>query len=715
MRRYFPIILIALGFLGVAYSNAFSATPKVIETHPPDGAVGVRPDLDRIVIKYDQPVNAWVSRIPEHNCFQISPEWATDPVPGDFFWGDRIIIPRDIVAHVDGDPDWQDLPYGTVIDVTINPQGAASDYCFQDMDGNLLPTHHLRFTIRAAPDDPPMEPYVVSANPPDGATGVDPNIGSFSLTFSEPMAPNDKGYFSNFGPTALAWSADGKTLTFTRQDTSPLSGGYDVVFILNYDDDDRFRDLDGHVLKEYTYTFRIAGDLQSSMEKNYGMKYLKVPADPTNGFYWPYYLGIPDGLSGLTTLLVVPNNSGRPCDDQRFHEIMARWTLYGFSRLASSIQVPMLVPVFPRTTGAYLQNLSGIAFRSDLLSSSLERIDLQLLAMIGDAADRLSERPIYIEDKVFMTGFSASGQFTNGFAIIHPDSVKAAAAGGGENAIAPVAVWNGEEMRYFWGVADLEELTGRPFDLENFVEIPLFFYLGDLDANYTNCPECFERSEEIYESVNASSTFKLYTDMGHWINEEAWSDLESFFGDFSPDPTGIWVTLSGTVSNDGQPLCAMVLANGQSMFTCGQGDDLGKYTLNVPLDANGKITLYSFCSGFSPYNTILATGTSDLEIAMSKDQEGEPLFVTVENISDSPTKSGWYDMSGTIEDASGTPLCAMALANGERMFTCGNSLGRFDLTVPLDGDGKITLHTFVSGFKPYKKIIYGPDTSANPK
>jgi hypothetical protein len=61
------------------------------------------------------------------------------------------------------------------------------------------------------------------------------------------------------------------------------------------------------------------------------------------------------------------------------------------------------------------------------------------------------------------------------------------------------------------------------------------------------------------------------------------------------------VRVSGTVSYNGLPVCSMVLANGQYMFTC-SGD--GSFSLDVPLDDNGGITLYSFCSGRPPYKEI---------------------------------------------------------------------------------------------------------------
>jgi len=62
------------------------------------------------------------------------------------------------------------------------------------------------------------------------------------------------------------------------------------------------------------------------------------------------------------------------------------------------------------------------------------------------------------------------------------------------------------------------------------------------------------------------------------------------------------VRITGTVSYGGSPVCAMVLANGQYMFTC-SGD--GSYSLDVPIDpADGSVTLYSFCSGLPPYKYV---------------------------------------------------------------------------------------------------------------
>jgi hypothetical protein len=125
-----------------------------------------------------------------------------------------------------------------------------------------------------------------------------------------------------------------------------------------------------------------------------------------------------------------------------------------------------------------------------------------------------------------------------------------------------------------------------------------------------------------------------------------------------------WVTTYGSVTFEGTSLCAMVLANGQYMFTC--GDDLGLYNLDVPLDENGEITLYGFCSGFSPFKTTLG-----------------------------PEQFGCYDIS----------MVRAAAGIREMEIAFETEPGTTNLEVPLDGNGEITLYVFCSGKAPYKKVF----------
>jgi len=68
--------------------------------------------------------------------------------------------------------------------------------------------------------------------------------------------------------------------------------------------------------------------------------------------------------------------------------------------------------------------------------------------------------------------------------------------------------------------------------------------------------------------------------------------------EYSSSSTG-WAVVSGTIGDNGTPLCAMILINGQSMFSC--NENLGRYSLNVPLDSRGNITLQAFVAGFQPH------------------------------------------------------------------------------------------------------------------
>jgi hypothetical protein len=66
-----------------------------------------------------------------------------------------------------------------------------------------------------------------------------------------------------------------------------------------------------------------------------------------------------------------------------------------------------------------------------------------------------------------------------------------------------------------------------------------------------------------------------------------------------PASAGKWIDISGKIllQNTQTPVCAMVLANGQHMFSC---DGTGSYQLPIPLDGNGQFKLQVYADGFAP-------------------------------------------------------------------------------------------------------------------
>jgi pimeloyl-ACP methyl ester carboxylesterase len=278
----------------------------------------------------------------------------------------------------------------------------------------------------------------------------------------------------------------------------------------------------------------------------------KVEASPGKGFNWPYYLNVPNS-SKTTTLLVLPNNTGTMSDDQSLHDQAAKeWAEWGGVQYGKALNSPVLVPTFPRPGSAwqvYTHALDRETLETNL--PNLQRIDLQLIAMIDDAIERLSLEGISVDQKVFIMGFSASGMFANRFTVLHPERIKAAAIGSpGGWPVAPVAVWHGETLRYHIGVADVQQLTGNPFNFNLFRTIPLYFFMGDMDTNdsvpfsdsyeqedrdlvnslFGTTPVArWPRAQQIYESAGCNSQFVLYPGTAHLITDPMVSDFLAFF------------------------------------------------------------------------------------------------------------------------------------------------------------------------------------------
>jgi len=269
----------------------------------------------------------------------------------------------------------------------------------------------------------------------------------------------------------------------------------------------------------------------------------KFEADPTKGFHWPYYLYVPSAIES-SHILVITNNTGYTSDDFSVHDQAAQSLVNWQKSLAKFLGCPLLVPVFPRPNnsqeGGYTQALGEDSLAAT--STVYHRLDLQLIAMVEDAINRLDEREIDFEETILMWGFSASGMFANRFTALHPERVKAAAIGApGGWPIAPVTEYKGVELDYPTGIADLFQLVGYSFDVENFKNTPLYFYLGDQDTNDaylydvtlntyigTTPVSRWPIAEEIYNSVDCNCEFVLYSGVGHEITGQMEEDVKTF-------------------------------------------------------------------------------------------------------------------------------------------------------------------------------------------
>ncbi len=211
-----------------------------------------------------------------------------------------------------------------------------------------------------------------------------------------------------------------------------------------------------------------------------------VEAAPELGFNFPYLLSSPASsqVNVTTFLLVEPNNTGHDSDQFADHVRAAKKLVeHGIgAEVSQRLGIPLLVPVFPRFEDVYTHMLNRRARLAE--RNGLHRIDLQLVAMVNDAKTRLADHGVKTNEKVLLTGFSASGAFVNRFTVLHPDIVQAVASGAVNGMLMlPVDTLDSQPLPFPIGVADIATFTEKPFQFDAWKQIPQFIYMGQDDTN----------------------------------------------------------------------------------------------------------------------------------------------------------------------------------------------------------------------------------------
>lgn len=279
-----------------------------------------------------------------------------------------------------------------------------------------------------------------------------------------------------------------------------------------------------------------------------------IAANPDKGFHYGYYYYLPENISSASKkfILVEPNNTGTASDDMELHDRAAQRLIVGKMRVADQLGCVLLVPVFERPRSndlIYTHALNRLTLQNQ--SGKLARIDLQLIKMIDDVRGICGGRGVDLEPKVLMDGFSASGSFVNRFTALHPELVQAVVCGGVNcMPILPLDSMRGERLIYPVGIADVEEITGVPFNLGEYIKVPQFIFMGAQDTNDTlPYSDAFgdeernvitkvlgddmfgrwELSKRVYEESGCSALLKTYEGVGHTYSREINADIMEFF------------------------------------------------------------------------------------------------------------------------------------------------------------------------------------------
>ena len=345
-----------------------------------------------------------------------------------------------------------------------------------------------------------------------------------------------------------------------------LEPGEDMVSVV-LDPDNRVEESDetnnkasqnlSEIISESEQVIRVGAMPKLDLSSN---EILQVEARASEGFNFPYYLFIPGGIDKDSPIymLVESNNSGMVSDDPEVHQAKAL-TLVKRShanQMARRLGVPLLVPTFPRPqpethSWAYTHALDIDTL--EIEEGTLKRIDLQLTAMIEHAQELLRTNGFKVNNKVFMHGFSASAKFCNRYSYLHPEMVKAAAAGGVNGLpTLPVREWSGHELPFPIGLAGIEKFIGKPFDEKAFMQVAHYIYMGSSDRNDTllsreawreeeaaiiktalaaekMMPDRWELSREIYRQQKLHAQLVTYDGVGHSIESQMLDDVIDFF------------------------------------------------------------------------------------------------------------------------------------------------------------------------------------------
>jgi len=267
----------------------------------------------------------------------------------------------------------------------------------------------------------------------------------------------------------------------------------------------------------------------------YSLRLQRFDANPANGYSVDFYLYIsPDAKriarnNQVVTVLVQPNNSGISSDDPNVHRRDAWWTGFERRKVADELGVILLVPALIRP-GEDWQIYTHALDRDTLTTdrADLQRIDLQLIAMIERARAELSAKGMQTDQKILIQGFSASGMFANRFTLLHPERVKAATIGspGGWPTV-PVASFKDEKLPYPIGISDLELLTNIPFDPIAYNAIPQLIYMGSTDDNdsldYTDGWD--KKDAELVDRLFGADPLSRWDD-ARWIYQQSGADVQ---------------------------------------------------------------------------------------------------------------------------------------------------------------------------------------------
>jgi pimeloyl-ACP methyl ester carboxylesterase len=149
-------------------------------------------------------------------------------------------------------------------------------------------------------------------------------------------------------------------------------------------------------------------------------------------------------------------------------------------RLASCAEQNGWVLIAP--TFAYRDYMDLDQVRQD------EREDLpRLLDIVNQVEPQLAQQGIQPDDDLFVYGFSRGGQLAHRFAFFYPDRVAGVASISAGSYTLPRP-----ELAFPFGVADLQDYAGHPFEAQDLSDTAFWVGVGSADTQAEQVPRRFD-------------------------------------------------------------------------------------------------------------------------------------------------------------------------------------------------------------------------------
>lgn len=265
-----------------------------------------------------------------------------------------------------------------------------------------------------------------------------------------------------------------------------------------------------------------------------------VEPDKEEGFNFGYFIKIFNkNKSNKIQLIGECNNCGIVnTDNEAYKKTLWEIEYNGLicKKLQSKLECSAIImPCFTRPMSKdgkhniYTHMLTSQAIKTDL--DPIKRVDKQYANMINNAKKVLSKLGFDVNNKIIMTGFSASSKFALRFALLYPKLVNSVIASG-MSAVPclPIKEFNGEILNYPLGVNDYQELMQEPFNKEEYKKIKQYLFMGDLDENdpikYDDC--ITEEERKIIYKIYDKNIQKRWTEMVNILKQLNLTNIHTY-------------------------------------------------------------------------------------------------------------------------------------------------------------------------------------------